>query len=225
MKPIPTLTTTVKPTPWQAAVSPAKLVTVKALGLVLLALCMAGCQSDSDSQAAKGSPSELADRPQLIRDWTPDWTAQKQRAEQWRDQMFQRLVAKLTETMVAQGPVKAIVVCKDDAPAIASELSRDGVRIGRTSFKLRNPKNVPPSWAAAFVNERVTEPQFVELESQTLGALLPIRLKDTCLMCHGSREQIPGDVGMAIRANYPKDQAVDFAENDLRGYFWVEVER
>ncbi len=202
------------------------LATIPAVWIGFIALLAGGCQSESDSPTVVNPPRPNSpNRPKVISEWTPEWNAQKQRAEQWRDQMFQQLVAKLTETTVAQGPVKAIVVCKVDAPAIATQLSRDGVRIGRTSFKLRNPKNTPPDWAADFVSDQVTEPQFVELESQTLGALLPIRLKDTCLMCHGTRDQIPSDVHTAIRANYPQDQAIDFAANDLRGYFWVEVKR
>jgi hypothetical protein len=191
--------------------------------LTMSILSASGCQPSNTNPAdsAAKSPGDLP----LISEWTTAWSAKKERAEQWRDAMFNRLLGRLTETLTSAGPIKAIVVCKEDAPAIAEELNRDGVRIGRTSWKLRNPQNQPPSWAAKYVQQQVTEPVFVALESDKLGALLPIRLKDTCLMCHGSQQQIPPDVWTAIRANYPQDQAIDFAANDLRGYFWVEVER
>ena len=40
------------------------------------------------------------------------------------------------------GPLNAISVCKDQAPAIAASHSVEGVKIGRTSHRLRNPANL-----------------------------------------------------------------------------------
>jgi len=36
-------------------------------------------------------------------------------------------------------------------------------------------------------------------------------------------EMIDDEVLAAVTATYPKDQAVGFAEGDLRGWFWVET--
>ena len=74
---------------------------------------------------------------------------QRKRAIEAKDALFGSLVQELTNTMQAEGPVKAITVCKDRASEIATDVSREqGLRIGRTSFKLRNPINEPPAWVA-----------------------------------------------------------------------------
>ncbi len=55
----------------------------------------------------------------------------------------------LKQALVAgmqMGPLNAISVCKDQAPAIADSLSIEGIEIGRTSHRLRNPANSAPDW-------------------------------------------------------------------------------
>jgi mono/diheme cytochrome c family protein len=43
------------------------------------------------------------------------------------------------------------------------------------------------------------------------------------VQCHGAREALGADVRDLLQAAYPHDRAVDFAEGDLRGWFWVEL--
>jgi hypothetical protein len=73
------------------------------------------------------------------------------------------------------------------------------------------------------VEQRVEEPQFVELDNQATGALLPIHIKVQCVICHGPKEQIADDVKQQLAQQYPDDQATGFNDGDLRGWFWVEV--
>ncbi|HPM85149.1 MAG TPA: DUF3365 domain-containing protein [Candidatus Anammoximicrobium sp.] len=149
---------------------------------------------------------------------------QQQVALAARDAMSGRLLNKLTEVLGASGPVAAIEVCRQQAPQIAAETGQDlGVAIGRTSFRLRNPKNTPPEWARPLVEARPADPQFIALPDGRLGALLPIRLKAECLLCHGPRDQILPDIQTALETNYPEDQATGFQAGDLRGWFWVTV--
>lgn len=64
----------------------------------------------------------------------------------------QRLSARLLEEMKKGGPALAIGVCRDEAQALTAEIARaQGVRVGRTSDRLRNPRNVAPSWAERFI--------------------------------------------------------------------------
>jgi hypothetical protein len=133
-------------------------------------------------------------------------------------------LGKLTDTMASSGPAAAIEVCQKQAPEIAASVGAEyGLAIGRTSHRLRNPKNLPPDWAQTFVDQQEAEPQFVPLADDALGALLPIRLKPQCLMCHGPDEQILPEVREALAENYPQDRATGFQEGDLRGWFWVSV--
>ena len=141
-----------------------------------------------------------------------------------RDELFRRLSARLVEAMSSGGPAAAIEVCRREAAEIATAVGEQyDVQVGRTSFKTRNPKNAPPDWATALVAARTNEPQFTTLPSGDTAALLPIRLKAQCLVCHGKIEQIDVAVQEKLAELYPQDQATGFAEGDLRGWFWVVV--
>jgi len=141
-----------------------------------------------------------------------------------KDALFASLSGRLMEVMKSEGPVAAINVCSQEAVRIADTVAAEqGVEIGRTSFKLRNPNNAPRDWVKPFVKDRTDTPQQVELENGKLGALFPIRLDVKCLMCHGTPEDILGDVKPELARLYPDDQATGFQQGDLRGWFWVEV--
>lgn len=126
---------------------------------------------------------------------------------------------------LAQGPAEAIAVCSVQAPEIAASLSRDGVRMGRSSHRLRNPANVSPEWVSPIVDAYVSsasdrEPRIVEISETQLGYVEPIVLQPLCLTCHG--EALPADVASKIEELYPDDRATGFEVGDFRGVFWVE---
>jgi len=151
-------------------------------------------------------------------------TAQQALALAARDELQARLSARLIEEVQASGPASAIAVCRDEAPRIAGQVGAElGVAIGRTSYRLRNPRNTPPAWAVKLVADRASEPVLLSASDGRLGALLPIRLQNRCLACHGPADQIRPGVQRAIAAAYPADQATGFAAGDLRGWFWVEA--
>jgi hypothetical protein len=57
------------------------------------------------------------------------------------------LIAELQKAIAAGGPVNAIGVCHLAAPKIAAEKSAvKKMSIGRTSLRLRQPKNAPDEW-------------------------------------------------------------------------------
>lgn len=182
--------------------------------LVGLGVC-AGCTKSSEPAAPKRlTETELSVEQQ----------AQLARAKAAQGELFQRLLRELTGAMDSGSPASAISVCRDQAPQIAKEVSETtGLKIGRTSFRLRNPKNVPPAWASGLVEEKVAVPAFVQLEGDGLGVLLPIQTAPPCLTCHGETESLAEDVREAISKAYPADQATGFSAGDLRGWFWIEV--
>jgi hypothetical protein len=156
-------------------------------------------------------------------DMIPEQTIQHEKALAARDAMSTSLKGRLMEVIGSKGPAAAISVCSKEAPQIAEQISQEhGLKIGRTSFRLRNTDNTPPKWAAQLVVDRVSEPTYLTQEGK-LAALLPIRIQAPCLMCHGSEDTIPLSVKDAISENYPKDQATGFQIGDLRGWFYVEV--
>ena len=126
--------------------------------------------------------------------------------------------AELKEALVAgmqEGPAAAIEVCSERAPEIAASLSIDGVTMGRSSHKLRNPDNAPPAWL-----ELSDEPLVVGLEDGRHGYAEPIFIQPLCLTCHG--KELAPDVAARIEALYPDDKATGFDVGDFRGVFWVE---
>lgn len=135
-----------------------------------------------------------------------------------------RLKAALMKGMEA-GPTEAIGACRLEAPSITVALSTGGVRMGRSSHKLRNPVNTAPEWLAPILDNYAsgaTElvPQLAELPDGRYGYAEPIRVQAMCLACHG--EVLPPDVAARIAELYPQDQATGFADGDFRGVYWVE---
>jgi rubrerythrin len=150
--------------------------------------------------------------------------AQRDAATRAQEALFRSLFAELSSALSDGGPAAAIGVCAERAPAIAAEVSEQhGVKLGRTSFKLRNPKNTPPAWADLALDDRPAEPIYFADRSGRLGSLTPIRLAASCLLCHGSNDDIAPETRAALSPRYEADQATGFAQGDLRGWFWVEV--
>ncbi len=94
---------------------------------------------------------------------------------------FQKaLQARLGAALAQGGPPAAIEVCATEAPRIAAEAGKAaGVKLGRTSDRLRSSANAPPEWtraslqAAAGKKGADVQPLVVDLGSN-LGVLLPI---------------------------------------------------
>jgi hypothetical protein len=134
------------------------------------------------------------------------------------------LMGELTAALDAGDASAAIGVCREKAPSVAANVSEMyGVEIGRTSYRLRNEANVAPSWADPYVSDLVADPTYVGGPNGELGVLLPIRLRAECQMCHGPAEHIDEGIQAALAEHYPNDQAMGFADGDLRGWFWVEA--
>jgi Protein of unknown function (DUF3365) len=141
----------------------------------------------------------------------------------------QRLSARLQEEMQKGGPARALGVCRDEAQALTAEVARvQGIRVGRSSHRLRNPGNVAPSWAARFV-EAGTGKKAASVEGvvvdlgDRVGVLKPIPTAATCTKCHGSAERLSPDLRNLLATAYPLDKATGFEEGDLRGFIWAEA--
>jgi len=126
------------------------------------------------------------------------------------------------------GPVQAISACRIEAPRIADSLSKGKLAMGRTSRKLRNPKNAPKPWMEPLLETYASdpesrEPEVVLIDQNTVGYVEPIFVQPLCLACHGT--ELPPDLKAAIEKQYPSDEATGYAAGDLRGMFWAELPR
>jgi hypothetical protein len=150
--------------------------------------------------------------------------AQQELAAAATNALASELLGELEAALASGGGAAGIQACREKAPEIAARVSQQfGLKIGRTSHRLRSPNNTPPAWAQLQVANQVAEPTYLAGSGGQFAALLPIRLKAECQMCHGPTEAIDEDIQRAIATVYPNDQAVGFTEGDLRGWIWVEV--
>ena len=154
------------------------------------------------------------------------------RADAAMKDLGQRLKGALVAKMQAEGPVAAVGFCHQEAPKIAASVGTEhGVTVGRTAIRHRGPDNAPTAWQqevlAGFVERARQAPaaslSWVSQENGVYREARGIATEKPCLACHG--ETIAAPVRAAIAANYPDDRATGFAEGDLRGMFWVEIDR
>ena len=148
---------------------------------------------------------------------------------------FGRLKAELGQAMKAGGPVNAIEVCNTAAPQIARELSaKHGMRVARTSLKIRNPANAPDAWETAVLKKfeqrraagedpaTMVYHEVVESDGKKqfrfMKAIgMPPMDKMPCLKCHG--ETIDAAIVSKLDELYPQDQARGYKPGQIRGAF------
>lgn len=143
----------------------------------------------------------------------------------------ERLKGALQGALQEGGPVAAIGICREQAPSIAGELSREGDwAVGRTALRVRNPRNAPS------VRERAVLMRFLrraeagedlagmehaviigEQGDRHLHYMKAIPTGGLCLTCHGT--SLGPELKDAIRASYPADAATGFEQGELRGAF------
>lgn len=148
-------------------------------------------------------------------------------------QFFGQLKGELQAAMKAGGPVNAIEVCNERAPAIARDVSRkQGFQIGRTSLKPRNPANAPDPWEEAVLREfeqrkasgehpkKMEKYEIVEADGQQrFRYMKAIPTGKLCLKCHGT--DIDPAVSAKLEKLYPEDKAIGFKQGDIRGAFTI----
>lgn len=139
-------------------------------------------------------------------------------------QLATQLMQKLNAAIAEGGPSAGVEVCSTVAPEIATSVGEaNGVKIGRTSAKLRNPKNTAPEWMVSVLEEEKNTRRFFSHPDGTLGVATPIPMAELCVQCHGPAEGISAEVKEALGAAYPEDEATGYKPGDTRGWFWIEV--
>jgi hypothetical protein len=103
-----------------------------------------------------------------------------------------------------------------------------GDEVGRTSARLRNPRNAPPGWARAWVaatdGKKATAVAPVAFDlGDRIGLLEPIAIQQRCLGCHAARDAIEPDTLRWLAKAYPRDRSFGYSLGDLRGFWWAEA--
>ena len=148
-------------------------------------------------------------------------------------QLLNSLGHKLKTALSTDGPLAAVSVCKEAAPAIANSLSAEyGVQITRVGTRVRNQKmGIPNVWqkvALTQFEERLAAGEKpADLEywkvvetangKRELHYAKAIAVQPQCLSCHGQPQDIPAALAEKIRQEYPNDQATGYSAGKLRG--------
>jgi len=143
----------------------------------------------------------------------------------------QKLGGTLKQQLAAGGAESAIGVCKQVAPAMAAEYSKDGRMVKRVSLKPRNQTlGTPDAWEVQRLQsfdrgvvegKPVSEMEFSAVTDGPDGRwfryLKAIPTQVMCLQCHGQPYQIKDDVKALLAKEYPDDQATGYSAGSVRG--------
>lgn len=139
-----------------------------------------------------------------------------------------KLLAALQQEISKSGPEGAILVCKDMAPKMAGEISKQtGWKIKRVSLKARNEaRAIPDAWEKAALEDfdkraAAGEPPAQLEKGEKVGneyryvKALPVQ--PLCLSCHGPVDQLTPAVKSALAQHYPNDLATGYSVGQIRG--------
>lgn len=142
------------------------------------------------------------------------------------------LKGELQRALKEDGPVGAIGVCQEAAPAVTREVAaKHDWDVGRTALRLRNQDNAPDDWERQVLEDFVAQHEagadpkklsvtkVVNRDGEaTFRYMKAIPLaKKPCATCHGTN--VDPDLRAEILERYPQDEAVGFEPGEIRGAF------
>ncbi len=137
--------------------------------------------------------------------------------------------------MADKSGIDAAGFCSNKASDIAKEVSKkfpEGVRVYRTSLKIRNEANKPDAKDKEILEQLAKsiedktfkkKPTVVKLDNNKTRVYVPLIVEKACTVCHGDAEKINPEIKKIIASKYPNDKAVDFKEGSLRGVIVAEM--
>ncbi|MFZ5979456.1 MAG: Tll0287-like domain-containing protein [Candidatus Zixiibacteriota bacterium] len=141
------------------------------------------------------------------------------------------LKGELMSAMSQGGAVKAIDICRYQAPKISRIFSINGVKIARVAERYRNLDNRATLKEIEIMKkfeDTLTTPEYLgewthSDSAETYHYYKPIYTQPICLNCHGGLQTLSPGVIDAVRKHYPSDKATGFKVGELRGIFVVEI--
>lgn len=139
----------------------------------------------------------------------------------------------LMGTIQKKGTLEALAFCNIQAMPLTDSMSvKYNATIKRVSDKNRNPNNRANAeelvYIAQFkkeIAENKESKPFVIDKGEKVQFYYPIPTNTMCLQCHGKPENIRPEVRAKTLKLYPKDLAVGYAENEVRGIWSITFEK
>jgi len=152
-------------------------------------------------------------------------------------EFLQKLGGTLKSQLESAGPEQAVNVCKQVAPAMAAEYSRNGRVVKRVSLKPRNQAlGTPDTWETrmlqnfeenlkdgAQVSTMETGLITEDKDGKWFRYMKAIPTQVMCLQCHGQPYQISEGVKALLAKEYPDDQATGYSAGAIRGAVSIKV--
>lgn len=169
----------------------------------------------------------------------PNEAAQTQHLEESRktaQEFMQTLGGALKKQLETGGAESAIGVCKQIAPALAAEYSKDGRVVKRVSLKARNKmQGTPDAWEKETLEgfdkaQRKGKPvdtmeasmMSSDADGRWFRYMKAIPTQPMCLQCHGKPADISAGVKAMLTKEYPEDEATGYSVGEIRGAISIQ---
>jgi len=196
--------------------------------LAFLTVFFSACNQQKDKSPEENPDSQVVKNEQLSEKEVADYKA---KGKEIADTTFKALSGKLQAALAKGGVEETVKYCNINAYPLTDSLSAlYNAEIKRAALKCRNPKNslqgsekkVYKMFDALLSKDETLTP-IVTKEKDGVHFYAPIMAKPLCLTCHGYLDtHITAENYKIIKALYPDDRAVDFAEGDLRGIWSIK---
>lgn len=146
---------------------------------------------------------------------------------------FKELKGTLMAAKKSGGPVAAVKACNTKAPTIASNASKNGWEVARTSLKIRNEKNAPDKWELKVLKQfearkakgehpkNIAYAEVVKENGKKIFRMMKaIPTGELCITCHGAK--VKPEIVNTLNKYYPNDKAKGFKVGDIRGAFTLK---
>lgn len=141
------------------------------------------------------------------------------------------LGSNLMGTIQEKGTLAALQFCNLRAyPLTDSMATVHNAEIKRVSDKPRNPNNaanaeevkILEKYKKQIANNETMAPKVIE-KGNKIHFYYPIETNTMCLQCHGAK--VEPDVLKKIALLYPKDMALGYSENEIRGIWSIQFNK
>jgi hypothetical protein len=183
-------------------------------------ICLFACKKVPEKISEQASTLSASDDERLLE------------AAELSGLLQKRLGSQLKAAMTSGGPIAGIQVCQQVGQSLTNSTNEelDGVKVTRTSLKVRNPKNAPTlgdrqvmeNWLKQVADGgEFPKNEIVHRDDGSVIVYQPIITQQLCMKCHGDPSAFAPELISLIEKHYPDDQATGYTEGGLRGVFKV----
>lgn len=144
----------------------------------------------------------------------------------------QQLGKNLVKAIGEGGPIFALDFCNVEAIPLTAQMEKEhNAVIKRVSDRNRNPDNAANKEEELYIKvfqnslKEGREPAPVVIPKGEKNIFYyPIVTNQMCLQCHGKPEEMNPGVLQKIKELYPRDKALGYSENEVRGIWSIELD-